>query len=539
MKKLILLFALALANTIIAQWKPEGLVVADSSVSVGDFYPYTITDSRGGSYIVWQDFRNHTDLNIYVQRLDSSGREIFEHNGIPVTEAPNHQQLNLCTADGKGGIFFTWADSRDIVHQYIYAQHMDSSGNILWQTDGVKISDEEGGSAQVVLDGSGGIIINYVDYVKDNLIVQRIDSAGNRMWGESGIPNSNNGFVNYLHSATDGKGGIIVSWIVNADSAIYAQRFRHDGSVAWNPDRIRVSVVDTEYSTIRMIDYDKGGAIICWSTGTNVEVRAQKVDSTGNILWGDNGVFVSYGGLGGRNLVINQNGEIIIPIGNPQQGLKLFRLKSNGTHTWQGGISVTSLYIDQWDILSDCSSGVIVAYNASYNTSSYLDMYAQRIDSNSVARWKEDGVAITNYNGEPKFRPTAVSDGKGGVIAAWLDNRPNFGVYAGKVDSEGNVVTGILRENDFVTPENLFLYQNYPNPFNPTTIIHYQLPIRTFVKINVYDLLGREITSLVNEEQSAGKHSISFDAQSLPSGIYFYRLTAGSQTITKKMVIIH
>ncbi|HSR18519.1 MAG TPA: T9SS type A sorting domain-containing protein, partial [Ignavibacteriaceae bacterium] len=76
-------------------------------------------------------------------------------------------------------------------------------------------------------------------------------------------------------------------------------------------------------------------------------------------------------------------------------------------------------------------------------------------------------------------------------------------------------------------------------PFNPSTIIHYQLPFRSFVRLDVYDLLGREITTLVNEEQNTGEYSVHFNSQGLPSGIYFYRLAAGSQTITKKMVIVH
>ncbi len=539
MKRIILLFALVLTNTIIPQWKPEGLAVADSTVLVDDFYPYTITDGRGGSYIVWQDFRNHTDINIYVQGVDSNGREMFKHNGIPVTEAPNFQQLNLCTADGKGGIFFTWADSRDIVHTYIYAQHMDSSGNILWQTDGVKISDEEGGSAQVVLDGAGGIIIDYVDYISDNLVVQRIDSTGKRIWGDSGVHLSNDGFVNYLHSASDGKGGIIVSWIVNDDSAIYAQRFRHDGSIAWSLDRIRLSTVKTERSINVMIDFPGSGAVICWTTGTNVEVRAQRVDSLGILLWGNNGIHVGFGGLYTGMIVSENKGGVIIPVASALQGLKLFRLKSNGIQIWTGGILVTSFYIDQFDMISDNNSGVIVAYNASYNISSYLDMYAQRLDSSGVVRWKQDGVAITNYNGEPKFRPRAVSDGKGGVITAWLDNRPNFGVYAGRVDSAGKVVTGILQGGDFVIPDNLILYQNYPNPFNPETIIKYQLPGNSNVKLTIYDVLGKEIKLLISEREEPGEHSISFNAKDFPSGIYFYRITAGLQTITKKMVFIH
>ena len=536
--KILLLIMLSISITS-AQWKPEGLVVADSSVSVDDFYPYTITDGRGGSYIVWQDFRNHTDINIYVQRLDSTGREIFKHNGVPVTEAPNYQQLNLCASDGKGGLFFTWADSRDIIHTYIYAQHMDSSGNMLWQKDGIKISDEEGGSAQVVRDVEGGIIVNYVDYINDNLVVQRIDSAGNRMWGNSGIHLSNNGFVNFLHSATDGKGGIIVSWIVNDDSAIYAQRFRHDGSLVWSSDRIRVSVVDKERSINAMIDYPGSGSVICWTTGTNVEVRAQRIDSTGNLLWGNNGIHVDYGGLYTGIPVTDQKGSIYIAVGVPLgiDTLKVYKILSNGVNIWPNGIIVAT-DIDQFDLVTDKASGVIVVYNARYNISSYIDMYAQRIDSNGVVRWKQDGVPITNYNGETKFRPRAVSDGKGGVIAAWLDNRPNYGVYAGRVNSDGKVGTGILNENNFIIPGNLILYQNYPNPFNPETIIQYSIPKESMVSIKVYDILGSKVAELVNEQKAAGEHNISFNAYRLASGIYFYQLRAGEFISTKKMLLI-
>ena len=80
--------------------------------------------------------------------------------------------------------------------------------------------------------------------------------------------------------------------------------------------------------------------------------------------------------------------------------------------------------------------------------------------------------------------------------------------------------------------------QNYPNPFNPNTVIGYHLPKSSFVSIKVYDILGNEVRSLVNEMKSVGKYEVEFDAENLPSGIYFYNIQADSFSKTKKMVLM-
>lgn len=82
------------------------------------------------------------------------------------------------------------------------------------------------------------------------------------------------------------------------------------------------------------------------------------------------------------------------------------------------------------------------------------------------------------------------------------------------------------------------LSQNYPNPFNPITSIRYEIPERSFVTIIVYDVLGNEITTLVNEEKPEDTYEVEFNAERLPSGVYFYRLTAGSYSATKKMILM-
>ena len=101
-------------------------------------------------------------------------------------------------------------------------------------------------------------------------------------------------------------------------------------------------------------------------------------------------------------------------------------------------------------------------------------------------------------------------------------------------------------ENEVSTPLDFSLLQNYPNPFNPETVINYQLAQNTFVALKVFDILGNEIATLVNEDQKAGNYSIKFDATNnnqlttnhLPSGIYYYQLRAGNFVETKKMVLL-
>ncbi len=83
-----------------------------------------------------------------------------------------------------------------------------------------------------------------------------------------------------------------------------------------------------------------------------------------------------------------------------------------------------------------------------------------------------------------------------------------------------------------------FLYQNYPEPFNPSTTIRYQVSEVSFVTLKVYDVLGNEVASLVNEEKQKGSYSINFNASALSSGVYLYRLKAGSFMKTRKMILL-
>jgi hypothetical protein len=87
-------------------------------------------------------------------------------------------------------------------------------------------------------------------------------------------------------------------------------------------------------------------------------------------------------------------------------------------------------------------------------------------------------------------------------------------------------------------PQEFLLHQNYPNPFNPTATIKYGLPKSSDVRLSVFDMLGREVSVLVNERRDAGVHEVKFDGSSLASGVYFYRLQAGDFTQTKRLLLL-
>jgi hypothetical protein len=100
------------------------------------------------------------------------------------------------------------------------------------------------------------------------------------------------------------------------------------------------------------------------------------------------------------------------------------------------------------------------------------------------------------------------------------------------------IITSVSISTGFVSPNLYILSQNYPNPFNPNTTIQYQLQDFSFVQLKVYDVLGSEVATLVNEEKPAGSYEIEFDGSELASGIYFYRLQAGYFNETKMMVLL-
>lgn len=127
------------------------------------------------------------------------------------------------------------------------------------------------------------------------------------------------------------------------------------------------------------------------------------------------------------------------------------------------------------------------------------------------------------------------SDGESEVQYSSKDGAEFIASYETVTMGYGEVVQSPV---DPDTPQTVELNQNYPNPFNPVTNIEYQVPEQSDVLLTVYDVLGRQVAVLVNEEQSAGSYTVSFDGSQLSSGMYIYRLEAGSTAITKQMMLV-
>ena len=107
-----------------------------------------------------------------------------------------------------------------------------------------------------------------------------------------------------------------------------------------------------------------------------------------------------------------------------------------------------------------------------------------------------------------------------------------------QIDLDGSYSYSNIVEVDVTTPFTFNLSQNYPNPFNPTTKISYSVPFDSKVTISVYSVTGEMVMELVNDNVSAGSYSVDFDGSNLASGMYIYKMTAGSFTQTNKMMLM-
>ena len=145
---------------------------------------------------------------------------------------------------------------------------------------------------------------------------------------------------------------------------------------------------------------------------------------------------------------------------------------------------------------------------------------------------------------EVLFRPDSLSPFvKVTDLSDTVETVAHFKIINGLTQFGGFAVSGIggivsVQKEKEIIQENFSLEQNYPNPFNPSTNINYSIPKQTHVSLKVFDVLGREITTLVNKEQPTGNYEVEFDASNLTSGIYFFRIQTGEFVETKKMILM-
>jgi hypothetical protein len=184
----------------------------------------------------------------------------------------------------------------------------------------------------------------------------------------------------------------------------------------------------------------------------------------------------------------------------------------------------------------------LLAFTASVNNSEVRLLWSTASELNN------NGFEIERSVNEPNnFVTVGFVEGKGSSTEinyySYTDNPQVSGLnqlyYRLKqVDFDGTFSYSDVVNVTYDVPAEFVLSQNFPNPFNPSTRINYFVPKESFVSIKVYDFLGREVTTLVNETKSTGSYEIVFDASDLTSGTYFYTIFAGNYSATKKMILL-
>jgi hypothetical protein len=153
-------------------------------------------------------------------------------------------------------------------------------------------------------------------------------------------------------------------------------------------------------------------------------------------------------------------------------------------------------------------------------------------DTNKVVnQWDQVSYNFSKYIGDTVRTITIIPDFASGASRTYSSVN-----YFDQIELV-HKVTGVV-ETGVSKPSTFVLNQNYPNPFNPTTTISYSIPEKSFVSLKVYNILGQEVASLINNQEEAGPHRVNFNAMNLSSGVYFYSIRAGNFTATKKLMLL-
>jgi len=366
------------------------------------------------------------------------------------------QKTPAIVSDGAGGAIVAWRDDRFFFGFDLYAQRIGADGLPKWSGGGNPLTSSgliaDSGPNLMVSDGAGGAIVVWQTAGSD-IYAQRVNSAGAIQWNVNGVAVCTASGVQYLYAIVpDGAGGAIVLWVdQRAAAAVYAQRLNASGVVQWTPNG--VSLGGTPIFLSAASD-GAGGAIAAWtdyrrlfSVPSSVDVYARRINASGTVQWAANGVLL--GGNPANSLaldLVNTGFPAIVPDGIGGAVVSwsnrtsvtvgdIFaqRLNSSGANQW--GASAVALCTavgaqSTPSCVSDGSGGAIVAWE---DDRAGADIYARRITAAGAPQWAADGLALCAAAGG-QITPMAASDGAGGAIVAWQDARGgNSDIYARRI----------------------------------------------------------------------------------------------------------
>jgi hypothetical protein len=272
-------------------WNAQGVPICTDGAD--QLNAVMTSDLSGGAVVGWADFR-YGEWDVFAQRVSSSGLPMWASNGVAVTTDTYTQTLSYSTvvSDGKGGAIFAWRMYSGYTTYDIYSQRIDAAGNAKWGTYGVAVCDAPftQAGAMAVSDGRGGEFVTWHDYraLNYDIYAQRVDSLGNVRWTYGGVPVCTElGSQSYPVLGTDAHGGVVIAWqdARASDVDIYAQRLDGSGEAVWNQNGARVCGAEADQILPDIACFETGDAVIGWHDfrSGNYDLYAQKVRFDGSM----------------------------------------------------------------------------------------------------------------------------------------------------------------------------------------------------------------------------------------------------------------
>ncbi len=195
--------------------------------------------------------------------------------------------------------------------------------------------------------------------------------------------------------------------------------------------------------------------------------------------------------------------------------------------------------VDEFNLIESLNGNHQVSAYPPLDSYNYINIYSPWYlpTGDSIYRYRNTSAFLTLYNYYYDYDSLWFDYNGLYKRITFISFEANHREYSYTTISLDSNIVGILNQKHNL-PELFNLSQNYPNPFNPSTTINYEIPKSGLVTIKIYDVLGREVETLVNEEKNSGKYKVEFDGSKLSSGVYFYKITTNNFSETKKMLLM-
>lgn len=494
---------------------------------------HSIIQLNDGKYIVCGHSLDLGVSDIFVIKFSSNG-VIDWSKSINGPWAGLHNFKIIKTIDGgfviSGHTSLSGATSIDI-----YIVKLDANGNVQW-TKQIGSPETDYGRSIIQTSDGGYIVTGYTNTngsTNNDVLILRLNSAGDYIWGKT-LGGSNNDIAYSIISSQDN--GYILTGSTTSFGAggndFLVVKLDVNGSVLWGKT-IGESGNEVAYSVIQT--QDNGYVFSGYTNSFNNEsdLFTVKLDILGNLIW----TRVVGGSLNdyGRSILQTTNNDFIIcgetNSFSSTQDVYLVKLNPAGLLITSKVISINGIETSN-SIIQTLDGGFITSGSTNSSGAGGLDFLITKFDINLNTCSNLIQPASTSNTGGTLNSISLTSNNANFIVTS-----PVPTVIAGATLATICTTVGINPIENQV-PDKFLLEQNYPNPFNPVTNIQFQIPRNEFILLDIFDLNGKKVETLINQNLEAGSYEVKWNAENYPSGIYFYKLQASYYSETKKMILI-